>query len=172
MKPIAPGLNLSLPLAGGLAALPFLIESPLWGALGVIGSAGWAYSLWRGEVERRPPLPELDGEEFAPLDLGISWRTPAGEFPASRRGWRALLGEHDLWLAPVVSARALGGDRDHVRIPRLDIVHCELVSDSEVRIRFLDEEGRAQDVRLTHVPRAQSLALALGYTQERKSRIV
>ena len=172
MKPIAPVLNLFLPLAGGLASLPLLVESPLWGLLGLAGSAGWAYSLWRGEVERRPPLPTLTGEEFAPFDVSISWRTPAGEFPTSRRGWRAVLGEDDLWLAPIVPNHARGGDRDHIRVPRLDIVHCDLGSDSEVRVRFLDEDGRTQAARLSRVPRAERLAQALGYTEERKSRIV
>ena len=172
MKPIAPVSNLSLPLAAGLASLPLLGESPFWGILGVAGSAAWAYTLWRSEVDRRPPLPYLGGEEFAPLDVAIAWRTPTGEFPATRRGWRAVLGDDELWLAPIDPARALGGDRDHIRIPRLDVVHCDLVSDSEVRVRFLDEDGRAQEVRLSHVPHAGSLAVALGYTQERKSKII
>ena len=172
MKPVAPVSGLAFPLAAALASLPLLVESPLWGVFCGAGAAFWAYGAWRHEVDRRPALPELAGEEFAPVDVAIAWRTPTGEFPAARRGWRVVLTPDDLWLAPVRLSNVLGGDRDHVRISRLDVVGCVLASESELRVRFIDEAGRAQEARLSHVPRASELAHALGDSEERKSRIV
>ena len=163
MKPLAPVAGLSLPLALGLSGLPLWVEAPVWGVATSLGAAGWAYAAWRRAVDLRAPLPVLEGESYEPLDMAISWRTTAGEFPAQRRGWRATLTESDLWLSPLRPALWLGGDRDHVRIPRLDVVACALASETELHVRFLDEEGRAQEMRLTHVPRAAVLATALGY---------
>lgn len=171
MKPTASTSRLSLPVAAGLAGLPLWMEAPIWGMAASLGAAAWAYGAWRKEIERRPPLPELLGDTYSPLDVGIAWRTEAGEFPASRRGWRALLTEGDLWLLPVRPARLLGGDRDYVRIPRLDVLECLMGSETEVRVRFVDDEGRAQEVRLSHVPRGVELATALGYEDERRTRI-
>lgn len=171
MKPVSPVSGLTLPLAAGFAAFPLLEESPLWGVACVAGAVAWAFAVWRREVDQRPPLPELSGETFAPLDVAIAWRTPSGDFPATRRGWRVVLTENDLWLAPIRPSRVLGGDRDHVRVPRLDVVDCDLASDTEVRVRFLDDSGRAQEARLAHVPRAVELATALGYSEDRGSRV-
>lgn len=171
MKPIAPVSGPVLPLAAGLAALPLWMESPPWAVAATLGAAAWAYADWRRAVDRRPPLPELLGDTFAPLDVEIAWRTSAGEFPAARRGWRATLTEGDLWLAAVRPSSLLGGDRDYVRVPRLDVVDCDLASETEVRLRFLDEEGRAQEARLSHVPRAAELSAALGHEPERGSSI-
>ena len=167
MKPIAPVSGPVLPLATGLAVLPLWIESPLWGAAATLGASAWAYAEWRGAVERRVPLPELSGDTFAPLDVSISWRTATGEFPASRRGWRAVLTEGDLWLAAVRPSPLLGGARDYVRVPRLDVVDCVLASETEIRVRFLDEESRTQELRLSHVPQAGALASALGHAPDR-----
>ena len=167
MKPIARDSGTVFPLAMGLAALPFWIEAPFWGAVATAGAAIWAYLDWRRTLDRRAPLPKLEGETFAPLDASIAWRTLSGDFPAARRGWQATLTEGDLWLAPIRVSSIWGGDRDYVRVSRLDVVGCDLASDSEVRVRFLDEEGRVQEARLTHVPRAVDLAAALGYEGER-----
>lgn len=171
MKPVAPVSNLTFPLAAGLAAIPLLIDAPLWGVVASVGAALWAYGAWRREIDRRHPLPETLGATFAPIDVAIAWRTPTGEFPAARRGWRAVLTDEDLWLGPLQPTRWLGGDRDYVRIPRLDVVGCALASETEMRVRFVDE-GRAQEARLTHVPRAAELAAALGLADDRGSRIV
>lgn len=171
MKPIA-NAGLSLPIAAGMVALPLWIEAPAWGVATTIAVAAWAYAAWRREVDLRPPLPRLVGEAFEPLDVAIAWRTPTGDFPTLRRGWRVTLGKDDLWLSPVRPSGLLGGDRDHVRIPRLDVVACALASETELRVRFLDGEGRAQEARLTHVPRAEALATALGYESDRGTRIV
>lgn len=172
MKPVAPVSGLMPPLAAGLAALPLLIEAPLWGVAATAAAAAWGYAAWRRELDRRPSLPEVAGETFAPLDVAIAWRTPAGEFPAVRRGWRAVLTDVDLWLAAVHPSAPRGGDRDHVRIPRLDVVGCDLASETELRVRFLDEEGRAQEAHLTHVPRAAELGAALGLAEDRGTRFV
>lgn len=172
MKPIAPASGLSLPLAAGLAATPLLVEAPLWGGFSAAVIGAWGYAAWRREVDRRPPLPELAGESYAPLDVAIAWRTATGEAPAARRGWRAVLTEGDLWLAPSRPSSLLGVDRDYVRIPRLDVVGGELASETELRVRFLDEEGRAQELRLSHVSRAAELGRALGLMEERGTRIV
>jgi|GEM_PF-4583236 len=174
MKPIAPASGLAFPLAAGLVSLPLWIESPLWGVAATFASAAWAYGAWRQEVDRRSPLPHLEGEAFEPLEVAIDWRTAAGEFPAARKGWRAVLTEGDLWLSPIQASRLLGGDRDHVRIPLLDVIGCDLATETEVRVRFLDEEHRAQEARLAQVPRAAALATALGYseTESRGSWIV
>ncbi len=85
-----------------------------------------------------------------------------------------MLTEGDLWLSPIQASRLLGGDRDHVRIPLLDVIGCDLATETEVRVRFLDEEHRAQEARLAQVPRAAALATALGYseTESRGSWIV
>lgn len=170
MKPLS-SPSFSLPLACGLAALPLWVEAPLWGAAATLGAAAWAYAAWRSEVDRRAPLPELAGERFEPLDVAISWRTPSGESPALRRGWRATLTETDLWLGPLRPSRLLGGDRDHVRVPRLDVVGVVLASETELRVRFLDDEGRAQEARLSHVPRALELATALGLSEDRGTKV-
>lgn len=167
MKPIAPVNGPIVPLAAGLAALPLWIESPLWGAAASLGAAAWAYTEWRRAIDRRAPLPELLGDTYAPLDVAIAWRTAAGEFPALRRGWRAILTESDLWLTAVRPSTLLGGDRDYVRIPRLDVVGCDLASETELRVRFIDEESRAQEARLSHVPRAAEMAAALGHEAPR-----
>ncbi len=166
MKPIAPVSGLTLPLAAGLASLPLLLDAPLWGVAAAFGASAWGYAAWRREIDRRLPLPELVGETYAPLDVAVAWRTAAGEFPVSRRGWRAVLTEGDLWLAPS------GTGRDYVRIPRLDVVGCALASETELRVRFLDDEGRAQEACLTHVPRAAELGAALGLAEDRGTRIV
>jgi len=171
MKPAASSSRLTLPVAAGMVGLPLWMEAPLWGLAASIGAAMWTYGAWRSEVERRPPLPEILGDTFAPLDVAISWRTEAGEFPATRRGWRAVLTDGDVWLFPIRTSHLLGGDRDYVRIPRLDILGCTLGSETEVRIRFVDEEGRTQEARLNHVPRGRELATALGYEENRPSRI-
>ena len=167
MKPIAPASLLSLPIAAGLAGLPLLVEAPLWGVAATLSAALWTYAAWRREIDRRPPPPALAGETFGPLDLAIVWRTPAGDFPTQRRGWRAVVTADDLWLLPIRPAPLLGGDRDHVRVPRLDVVGCEFASETEVRVRFLDADGRAQEARLTHVPSAPALALLLGHESAR-----
>ena len=172
MKPLAPVSGLSFPLALGLSGLPLCIEAPVWGAAVSAAAAGWGYAAWRREIDLRPPLPALAGEAYEPLDVSIAWRTATGEFPVLRRGWRATLTPEDLWLSAIRPSRLLGGDRDHVRIPRLDVVGCELASDTELRVRFLDDEGRAQEARLTHVPNAAALAAALGHEAGRGSRIV
>ena len=169
MKPLAPVSGPVLPLAAGLAALPLWVDSPLWGAAATLGAVAWAYAEWRRVVDRRSPLPELAGESYAPLDVAIAWRTPSGEFPTLRREWRATLTDGDLWLAAVRPSTMLGGDRDYVRIPRLDVVGCDLASETEVRVRFLDEDGRAQEARLSHVPGADALAVALGHAPDRGS---
>lgn len=171
MKPIATH-GLTLPIASLLAGLPLWIEAPVWGAAVTIGTVGWSYAAWRREVERRAPLPALEGDVYEPLDVAIAWRTPDGETPTTRHGWRATLTDLDLWLSPVRPSRLWGGDRDHVRIPRLDVVHCETASETGVVVRFLDDEGRAQEARLSHVPRADSLARALGFEGGRGSWIV
>jgi hypothetical protein len=172
MKPAASTSRLTLPVAAGLAGIPLWIEAPIWGFATSLGATVWAYGAWRQEIERRPPLPELLGDTFSPLDVAIAWRTDAGEFPASRHGWRAILTSGDLWLLPVRCSPLLGGDRDYVRIPMLDVLECSMASKSEVRIRFVDGEGRAQEARLGHVPRAKELATALGFEDGHRTRIV
>ncbi len=171
MKPIASVSGPIFPLAAGLAALPLWIEAPLWGAAATLATSAWTYAEWRRVIERRASLPNLEGQSYAPLDIAIAWRTPTGDNPTFRRGWRAVLTEADLWLAAVRPATLLGGDRDYVRVPRLDVVGCELASETEVRVRFLDEDGRAQEARLTHVPSAAELATALGFEGHPGSRI-
>jgi hypothetical protein len=171
MKPIASAPNMTLPIAAGLAGLPLLIEAPLWGCVVTAGAAFAAYGAWRREVDRRPPLPALLGDTFEPLDITVTWRTTSGVFPASRHGWRALLTESDLWLSPMRHSRLMGGDREYVRVPRLDVLECRLASDTEIRLRFVDDEGRAQEGRLSHVPRAQELATALGYEEDSSTQI-
>lgn len=162
MKPLAPASDLWVPVATGLASLPLLTEAPVWGIAGIVVSAGYAYLRWLKALQDRPPLPPLEGETQAPVDIEIAWRTPGGEIPAHRRGWQTILTSKDLWLCPVRPIAWLGGDRDHVRIARLDVVECQLVSESELRLRFLDDAGKAQDVRLRHLPNATALGLALG----------
>ncbi len=171
MKPVASTSRLTLPVAAGLAGVPLWIEAPIWGFAASLGAAVWAYGVWRQEIERRPSVPELLGDTYSPLEVAIAWRTDAGEFPASRHGWRAILTEADLWLLPVRSSPLLGGDRDYVRIPTLDLLECSMAAETEVRIRFVDGEGRTQEARLSQVPRAKELAAALGYEDGRRTRI-
>jgi hypothetical protein len=163
MKPIASGSRFTFPIAAGLAGLPLWIEAPVWGLAVTVGAAAGAYSAWRQEVERRPAPANLLGNSFGPLDVAIAWRTSSGGFPAHRRGWRAVVTDGDLWLLPVRPSPLHGGDRDYVRVPLLDVVGCTMASESEVRVRFLDDEGRAQEARLYHVPQASALASALGH---------
>lgn len=171
MKPTASAPNLTLPLAAGLAGLPLWIEAPLWGCVVTAGAAFAAYGAWRQEVDKRAPLPNVLGHTFDPLDVVVTWRTTAGVFPASRRGWRAVLTEGDLWLSPMRPSKLMGGDREYVRVPRLDILECRLASETEIRLRFVDDEGRSQEARLTHVPRAPELAKALGYEEDSSTQI-
>ena len=170
MKPIAPASGLTLPIGLGLAVLPLLVDAPMWGVAGLLAASGWAYAAWRKEIDRRPPPPSLAGETFGPLDVALDWRTPAGDFPTARRGWRAVVTESDLWLLPVQPSKIFG-DRDHVRVPRLDVVGCNLLSETELRLRFLDDEARAQEARLSHVPNAPALARLLGLQDDRGTRI-
>lgn len=163
MKPVAPGSGLALPTAAALAALPLAAEVPLWGGTALLACAGWVFKLWRRRLDDRPPYPCPTGEAFAPLDVSIAWRTPLGLFPAARRGWRAVVTETDLWIAPVRPIMPFG-DRDYVRVSRLDLVRCEPLSDAEVGLTFLDEEGRAQEARLRGSAQAMPLATALGYS--------
>src|SRR5690349_4208414 len=121
MKPTASAPKFTLPIAAGLAGLPLWIEAPLWGCVVTAGAAFAAYGAWRQEIDRRAPLPHVLGDTFEPINVTVSWRTTAGVFPASRQGWRAVLTEADLWLSPMRPTKLLGGDRDYIRVPRLDV---------------------------------------------------